>query len=81
MTRAALAILVAAWLVSGAPGFQWLTRAGCDVAPVVVTDAPAAFASCEWGQAVVTVKGRASYVYLDGVKVIDNRVWLVEVMR
>jgi hypothetical protein len=80
MTRRAV-ILFALWVISGNPGWLWVARIGCERPPVVVTDAPYAFSTCEYGQAVVTIRGRVSYVYLDGEKVFDNRVWLVEVMH
>jgi hypothetical protein len=80
MTRL-LTIAFAIWLISGAPGWLWVARIGCEAPPVVVTDAPYAFSTCEFDQAVVTIRGRASYVYLDGVRVFDHRQWLPEVMH
>lgn len=78
MTRLA-AILFALWLISGAPGWLWVARIGCDAPPVVVTDAPYALSTCEFGQAVVTVRGRVSYIYLDDERVVDHRVWLPQI--
>ena len=74
-------IAFALWLISGAPGWLWVARIGCEKPPAVVTDAPYMLSECRYDQAVATLRGRVSYVYLDGERVFDNRVWLVEVMH
>ena len=79
MIRLAAILVALAWLLSGSPGYQWATRLGCDGTPVVVTDAPGVFSSCEFGMAVVTLKGRWSYLEIDDERVIDRRVWFPQI--